>query len=91
MSQVGEGSTFVVRIPMERTKLASEPEPFEALGARTERPGLRVLAAEDHETNRTVLKVLLGQVVMEPTFAVTDVSPLKPGEQHTWDVILMDI
>ena len=90
-SRLGEGSTFIVRVPLERATPTPEPALFEMPAVQEENPGLRVLAAEDHETNRMVLKVLLNQVGIEPTFAVNGCEAVEAWEQHSWNVILMDI
>jgi PAS domain S-box-containing protein len=94
-SQIGEGSTFIVELPLE--KLGSRPAPAPAAtdGAARELapqlPPLRVLAAEDNPTNRLVLKTILNQVGVQPTFAEDGVQAVAAWEAGDFDVILMDI
>jgi CheY-like chemotaxis protein len=52
---------------------------------------LRVLAAEDNEINRLVLKTLLSQVGIEPVLVVDGVEAVAAWEREHWDLILMDV
>ncbi|HEY3949387.1 response regulator [Phenylobacterium sp.] len=52
---------------------------------------LRVLAAEDNDTNQLVLKVLLSQAGVTPTLVENGRAALEAWEAGTWDIILMDI
>jgi signal transduction histidine kinase len=93
-STLGEGSIFTVRLPLTRAAEApaeTAPETAEAAEAQAfERP-LRVLAAEDHETNQAVLKVMLRQVGFEITLVDDGRQAVDAWEREPWDVILMDV
>jgi CheY-like chemotaxis protein len=55
-------------------------------------PGeIRVLAAEDNDTNQLVLKTLLAQAGIEPTMVANGRQALEAWEAQHWDIILMDI
>jgi signal transduction histidine kinase/CheY-like chemotaxis protein len=90
-SKPGEGATFTVSLPLH--KVASVSESFATCAAPADdRPAeLRVLAAEDNETNRLVLKTLLAQAGITPVFAVDGLEALSAWERQEWDIVLMDI
>ena len=89
-SEIGQGSTFVVRIPLAPVKAISAPVVAET--PAEDRPAeLRVLAAEDNDTNQVVLKTLLGQAGIVPALVVNGREALEAWERQAWDIILMDI
>jgi len=93
-SRVGEGTTFVVSLPLD-WRGPSQRQPREAEPAASATPaeagGLRVLAAEDNEINQLVLKTLLGQFGLEPVIVPDGEAALEAWEREPWDVILMDV
>ncbi len=86
----GQGSTFIVSLPLERLGDRLEAiEPSEpAQGAPMT---LRVLAAEDNEVNRTVLIALLAQIGVAPTIVEDGAQAVEAWESAPWDLILMDV
>lgn len=91
-SELGKGSTFTVRVPLERVESFGELDRGEPQAAELERPAeLRVLAAEDNPTNQLVLKTLLAQAGIVPSFVENGREALIAWEDQTWDIILMDI
>jgi signal transduction histidine kinase/CheY-like chemotaxis protein len=92
-SEPGQGATFTLLLPLERIA-AAEPPPAETSApteaALDERP-LRVLAAEDNETNQVVLKTLLGAAGIEPVVVDDGAQALAAWESQDWDIVLMDI
>ena len=52
---------------------------------------IRVLAAEDNDTNQLVLKTLLSQAGITPTLVENGRQALEAWEAQHWDIILMDI
>jgi CheY-like chemotaxis protein len=92
VSEPGHGSTFIVRLPLERT--AAQPDAGHAERAAAEPAAageIRVLAAEDNDTNQLVLKTLLSQAGIVPTMVENGRQALEAWEAQDWDVILMDI
>ena len=94
-SVIGEGSTFSVDLPLARSR---DPElsPAHAT-ARTADDravtgaGLRILAAEDNETNQLVLRTILHQLGLEPTIVATGREAVDAWKRQDWDLVLMDI
>ncbi|HEV2532786.1 ATP-binding protein [Phenylobacterium sp.] len=91
-SEVGQGSRFIVRLPMpmigeERASPQLAPAP--ATDLRPMR--LRVLAAEDNAVNQLVLKTLLHQLGLEPTVVEDGAAAVEAWRASEWDVILMDV
>jgi signal transduction histidine kinase len=88
-SELGAGSTFIVRLPLARAPAAGA-----AAASADSGPAhgvLRVLAAEDNETNQLVLKTLLAQAGIEPTLVENGKQALDAWESQPWDLVLMDI
>ena len=85
----GEGTTFTVRLPLERAERpmaqAAVHEPAH------DGPPLRILAAEDNPMNQLVLRTLLDQVGMEARIVANGQEALAAWEEGGWDVILMDV
>jgi CheY-like chemotaxis protein len=91
-STPGEGSSFTVRLPLERAEARPAPEAAEDSAEAMDQPaGLRVLAAEDNLTNQLVLKTLLAPAGIAPTVVENGREALDAWESQTWDIILMDI
>jgi signal transduction histidine kinase/CheY-like chemotaxis protein len=90
-SEEGKGSTFTASIPLVRVgdvepADSDEAELPEAFGA-----GVRVLAAEDNQTNQLVLRTLLEMVGYEVSIACDGAEAVSLWEAQEWDVILMDV
>lgn len=93
-SQVGQGATFTVGLPLARIRNASGA-PHGSAAAQEESsetlPPLRILAAEDNPVNQLVLKTLLQQFGIEPTVVNNGQEALEAFSHGEWDLILMDI
>ncbi|HEX2801686.1 MAG TPA: response regulator, partial [Phenylobacterium sp.] len=89
-SVFGEGSTFIVRLPLSPARPAAEA-PARDGDPSDPAPPLRVLAAEDNATNQLVLKTLLAQAGVEPTIVENGREAVAAWETQDWDLILMDI
>ena len=92
-STVGVGTVFTVTLPVARAKAPDRPQPAPQRSSEPEAPHapLRVLAAEDNATNQLVLKVLLGQVGIEPVIVANGQEAVDAWREGPWDVVLMDI
>ena len=92
-SELGRGSSFVVRLPLARVGDAHAPA-FAASAQGCEEPAtlkIRVLAAEDNSVNQLVLKTLLHQIGVEPVVVENGQRALDAWRGGEWDVILMDM
>jgi signal transduction histidine kinase/CheY-like chemotaxis protein len=89
-SEPGRGSVFTVRLPLARAEAAAAPTADEA-GHEAPQSNLRVLVAEDNETNQLVLRTLLGQVGLDPHVVSDGAQAVEAWRTGRWDVVLMDV
>jgi len=89
----GEGSTFSVRLPLERldepvmpTEAAAKTPPSDI-----DQSSLRILAAEDNKINQLVLTTLLGQFGLSPVVVGDGQAAVEAWRREDWDLILMDM
>lgn len=102
-SQVGIGSTFtcslplkVVSAPLDEPELLSQSQPLhgpehEDAGELSSARPLRVLVAEDNQTNQLVLQALLSSFEMDLVFAHNGQEAVEAWQADRFDVILMDM
>ena len=90
-SDLGLGSKFTIRVPMEWVGEERALAPVTAARAETPEIALRVLAAEDNAVNQLVLKTLLHQMGVDPVVVENGQLALDAWETGEWDVILMDV
>jgi signal transduction histidine kinase/CheY-like chemotaxis protein len=93
-STPGEGSTFIVRIPLEREvapSLTASTDTLLAPTAPVQEAPLRILAAEDHPTNQKVLRLILEPLGVDLTLCGDGKAALKAYQSNHFDVILMDM
>jgi signal transduction histidine kinase/AmiR/NasT family two-component response regulator len=91
-SELGKGSAFTVRLPIERS--GDERGEAEIGASATVDSGawaLRVLVAEDNPVNQLVVKTLLGQVGIDIVAVDNGAQALEAWKNHEWDVVLMDV
>jgi signal transduction histidine kinase/ActR/RegA family two-component response regulator len=87
-SRLGEGSTFTAVLPLTR----SEARPDDVAPAEAVQIGqLRILVAEDNETNRLVISTLLGQLGMQVHLAANGAEAVEAWAAGAWDLVLLDI
>jgi signal transduction histidine kinase/CheY-like chemotaxis protein len=90
-SELGVGSTFRVRLPLEETA-APAPEDIAAQAiAQDEAPALSILCADDNPTNLLVLEQLLGAMGFRIRVANGGREALEAMNTETFDLVLMDI
>lgn len=84
-SEAGKGSTFTVLLPLERAD--AEKDGPQALGVE----GLKVLVAEDNETNQRVVRTVLNALGVDPTMVADGRAAVDAWSEADWDLVLMDI
>jgi signal transduction histidine kinase len=93
-SRLGEGTVFIVSLPLERLGEAAGDEAATELAPALEiddAPALRVLAAEDNLINQLVLTTLLHQFGIDPVIVADGVQAVEAWRSGRWDLILMDV
>ena len=91
-SQVGQGSTFTVVLPLAETHdpRAKSSGPTEV--DNVDWSQVRVLVAEDNKINRKVLHRQLKKLGLpEPVFAHDGLEAVKLYDPNSFDIVLMDI
>ncbi|HEY8618051.1 ATP-binding protein [Phenylobacterium sp.] len=91
-STLGRGSVFTVTLKLKRAraKLREAPSPAAAADADAPRP-LRVLVAEDNQTNQMVVKSVLQAMGAEPSVVDDGQLAVEAWQVGGYDLILMDI
>ena len=100
-SEPGRGSEFTVQLPLApspqpvpaRATGSAAPSPTAVVQRRPDpaRPGLDILVAEDHATNRLVVGTLLQRMGHHVRFAVDGEQVLREAQRQWPDLILMDL
>jgi signal transduction histidine kinase/NO-binding membrane sensor protein with MHYT domain len=90
-SVAGLGSTFTVRLPLERAPEGSGPAAQAPRAAAAPLNGLKLLAAEDNDMNQMVLRTLLEPFGVVPHFVANGEEAVAAWEAGGWRVILMDV
>jgi signal transduction histidine kinase/CheY-like chemotaxis protein len=90
-SQEGQGSAFTASIPLVRVGDVQRAESDEAETSEAFGAGVKVLAAEDNQTNQLVLRTLLEMVGYDVSIAGDGAEAVSLWEGQEWDVILMDV
>ena len=92
-SREGMGSTFRVRLPLDRSAAAAaRPGPAEpAPAAESDGRPLRLLAAEDNATNQQVLAAVMGSLGVEVEIVADGAAAVEAWAAGDYDLILMDI
>ena len=88
-SEKGVGSTFEVRLTLEKTT-AVEPSEVDHSGVATV-PSLSILIVEDNEINRAVARELLARDGHKTIEANDGAAALEAAAKQRFDLILMDI
>ncbi len=92
-SRQGEGALFFFDLDLYPAGDVSvqDPKPHFQAGAHGSLTGLRVLVAEDNQTNRELIKVILDQEGIQGVYVENGLEALKALERERYDLVLMDI
>jgi CheY-like chemotaxis protein len=90
-SEEGVGSVFKFVIPLARLQAATEPAAPTAAEQPTLEARIRVLAADDNETNRQVLAAIFEQLGIELSLCEDGQQAVAAWRTGAFDLILMDI
>jgi signal transduction histidine kinase/ActR/RegA family two-component response regulator len=93
-SSPGQGSIFIteLKLPPAPADAAHAVEPAATLvEAACEGRRLRILLADDHPTNRTVVQILLDQLAVDLTVTENGLEACEAFEAGGFDVVLMDM
>ena len=91
VSLEGLGSTFTLTLPMARADETAALAAQNRGAELADRPGLRVLAAEDNPMNQQVLATLLGQLGVELVLVGDGAQAVEASARGDFDLILMDV
>jgi CheY-like chemotaxis protein/nitrogen-specific signal transduction histidine kinase len=92
ISEPGKGSAFTVSIPfLINETMSSEPAETELPADRLKFAGVRLLIAEDNSVNQLLLKYLLRNHGIDPTFCENGRESLEMLQQENFDLLLLDI
>jgi signal transduction histidine kinase len=87
----GQGSTFTLTLPLTQSEVRAVKAPLVLDPESDNRPGLKVLAAEDNPMNQQVLSTLLGQLGVELVLVGDGVQAVEASAHEDFDLILMDV
>jgi signal transduction histidine kinase/ActR/RegA family two-component response regulator len=89
-SEPGKGSAFTLCLPLDA---AEAPAPACAIdeAAQGDISAMKVLVAEDHPTNRTVVSLILEPLGVALTLVEDGRQAVEAVERETFDLILMDL
>lgn len=91
-SEVGQGSTFFVDLPLTAAQAAPAPaRPPEPAQLAPPTQPLRVLGVDDNPTNRAVLAALLRALGAEATLTESAADAFQQLDRQRYDLVLMDI
>lgn len=90
-SQLGLGSRFLIRLPLE----CSEPQASPAVGSdqplELDLSSVRLLAVEDNRINQRVLELLLGKLHLQADFVDCGEDAVERLGQGAFNLVLMDL
>jgi len=90
-SATGRGSTFTVMLPLARATAAAGAEVAGETATARDLGGLRVLVAEDNETNQRVVRTVLNALGVDPVMVPDGRAAVEAWGRGAWDLVLMDI
>jgi signal transduction histidine kinase/ActR/RegA family two-component response regulator len=90
----GQGSTFSMTLPLTPVVRSADAAPTPAPGfddEATDAAPLRILAAEDNETNQLVLKALLAPLGAQLVMVANGAEAVEAYRLQAFDIVLMDV
>jgi PAS domain S-box-containing protein len=90
-SEPGAGSRFWFALPLARAEAPVQAEDHAPAALEDRSSTVRILAAEDNETNQLVLKALLSHAGAEVLFANNGAEALAAVRECDFDLVLMDV
>jgi signal transduction histidine kinase/ActR/RegA family two-component response regulator len=90
-SNVGEGTSFTVRLPLESCEAPADTDATLIGPLNNTDTVIRILVAEDHETNRKVLALLLEPLGVELIMCENGALALEAFKAQAFDLVLMDM
>ena len=90
-SAPGQGSSFVLRLPLKVVHDAPASKSPAMLPAAAFGSPLRVLVAEDHPVNRQYMAALLANLGHQAHFAANGQEALEAARSKAFDLVLMDL
>lgn len=88
-SEVGQGTTFTVSLPM--AQAIEAPIPGAAATRIDDQAAVRVLVAEDHLVNQRIIREAFAQLGLDATVVDNGRDAVEAWDQASWDIILMDV
>lgn len=92
-STLGEGSTFTLRVPLDRIQEETAPKapnPSAAMVTQSD-AAKAILIVEDNAINRSVLREMLERIGHRVTEAADGLQGLQAAQNHAYDLIVMDL
>ncbi|WP_341862621.1 ATP-binding protein [Gymnodinialimonas sp. 57CJ19] len=93
-SEVGTGSTFRLRVPLNRAQPGAVPPGTERAGdtdLSAARTAMAVLIVEDNAVNRSVLRDMLERLGHNVSEATNGLQGVRAAQEKTFDLIFMDV
>ncbi|HEY4067237.1 MAG TPA: ATP-binding protein, partial [Burkholderiaceae bacterium] len=94
-SALGQGSRFIVSLPLASVGAPTETQPSDAEAGRHPARPLRVLVAEDHAVNRAYLEAVLEKLGHQGVFVGDGHGAVEAVQRQTaeapFDIVLMDL
>jgi len=93
-SEIGEGSTFTVVLPLARAVTGDQPHIAVDDARPAHEPGgarIKILAADDNAANRAVLQALVQNLNVDLQLVVSGYDAIEAFEANTFDLVFMDI